>query len=89
MSRAPRGRGLAAASVAAFAAAAFFAWLFRLRYWIWRGEFSTEGRAYDPVSGDVYVEQAGCIWGALMALFLVAGLLLALSARRARRRSGA
>ena len=44
-------------------------WAFHARYWVWREEFGTEGRAYDPVTGEAFVEQAGFIWGGLCVIF--------------------
>ncbi len=49
------------------------------RYWRWRGCFNEAGRCFDPETQDVYLEQAGLVWG----LFLLVSLgLLVLSARR-------
>ncbi len=53
---------------------AFFAFAFYVRYWIWRDCFNELGRCYDPVSQDVYLEQAGMVWGGM------AGITLALAA---------
>ena len=64
-----------------------FAAAFYDRYWRWRDCFNELGRCYDPVSQDVYVEQAGLVWGALAIIFLLTGLALVLrSSRRYRRR---
>jgi hypothetical protein len=49
---------------------------FHDRYWRWRDCFNELGRCYDPVSQDVYLEQAGLVWGSLAALSLVAGIFL-------------
>lgn len=63
---------------------AFFAVAFRDRYWIWRDCFNELGRCYDPVSQDVYLEQAGVVWGGLAAICVAAGLFMLV--RRAARR---
>jgi hypothetical protein len=44
-------------------------WAFHVRYWVWRGQFGTEGRAHDPRTGEAFVEQAGLIWGGLGVIF--------------------
>ncbi len=60
-----------------------FAVTFYQRYWRWRDCFNELGRCYDPVSEQVYLEQAGLVWGSLSGLCLVAGLgLLAWGFRR-------
>jgi hypothetical protein len=46
------------------------------RYWRWRGCFNELGRCYDPVSQDVYLEQAGVVWGSLAAICLLAATIL-------------
>ena len=43
---------------------------FHERYWRWRDCFNELGRCYDPQAG-VMVEQAGWIWGGLMAIGLI------------------
>jgi hypothetical protein len=53
-----------------------FALAFHDRYWRWRDCFNELGRCYDPVSQDVYLEQAGIVWGSLAALSLVAGIIV-------------
>ncbi|MBI5262483.1 MAG: hypothetical protein HY852_11785 [Bradyrhizobium sp.] len=55
---------------------------FEDRYWRWRDCFNELGRCYDPVSQDVYVEQAGMVWGSLAAISLLAGLALIVGLRR-------
>jgi len=59
-----------------------FALAFEARYWRWRDCFNELGRCYDPVSQDVYLEQAGLVWGSLAGLSLLAGLGLVASLRR-------
>jgi hypothetical protein len=53
-----------------------FAAAFHDRYWRWRDCFNELGRCYDPVSQNVYLEQAGAVWGSLAAIFLLLGLAL-------------
>jgi hypothetical protein len=48
------------------------------RYWRWRDCFNELGRCYDPISQDVYLEQAGIVWGSFAAIFLLAGIALLL-----------
>ena len=55
---------------------------FEARYWRWRDCFNELGRWYDPVSQDVYLEQAGMVWGGLAAMSLLAGIGLVASLRR-------
>jgi hypothetical protein len=57
---------------------------FHDRYWRWRDCFNELGRCYDPVSQDVYLEQAGLVWGSLAALSLVAGIVLLFPRSRGR-----
>lgn len=51
-----------------------FALAFEARYWRWRDCFNELGRCYDPLSQDVYLEQAGLVWGNLAAVSLLAGI---------------
>ncbi|WP_214472494.1 hypothetical protein [Mesorhizobium sp. dw_380] len=44
------------------------------RYWLWRDCFNELGRCYDAESGEVFLEQAGLLWG----MFAVGCLLLSL-----------
>ncbi|WP_057197439.1 MULTISPECIES: hypothetical protein [unclassified Bradyrhizobium] len=55
---------------------------FEFRYWRWRDCFNELGRCYDPVSQDVYLEQAGLVWGGLAVVSLLLGLGLLMSLRR-------
>ncbi|TFV45194.1 hypothetical protein [Bradyrhizobium niftali] len=59
-----------------------FALAFEARYWRWRNCFNELGRCYDPVSQDVYLEQAGMVWGGLAAISLLVGLGLVMGLRR-------
>jgi len=49
-------------------------------YWRWRDCFNEMGRCFDPVTQNVYLEQAGLVWGSFTALFL--GTAVALVALR-------
>jgi hypothetical protein len=55
------------------------------RYWRWRGCFNELGRCFDPVSQDVYLEQAGGVYGGLALLSTVLGMGLLLGTRNATR----
>lgn len=55
---------------------ALFAAAFIDRYWQWRGCFNELGRCYDPLSQQVYLEQAGVAWGTLTAISIAIGALL-------------
>ncbi len=59
-----------------------FALAFEARYWRWRDCFNELGRCYDPVSQDVYLEQAGLVWGSLAAISLLVGFCLVAGLRR-------
>jgi hypothetical protein len=59
-----------------------FALAFEARYWRWRDCFNELGRCFDPVSQDVYLEQAGMVWGGLAAISLLAGFGLVMGLRR-------
>ena len=65
--------GLALTGLSAMLAFAFYD-----SYWRWRDCFNELGRCFDPVSGVVYHEQSGAIWGGLALLSLLAGLALLL-----------
>jgi hypothetical protein len=62
--------------------AVLFLLAFHDRYWRWRDCFNELGRCYDPVSQDVYLEQAGLVWGSLAAIALLAGIVLLLPRSR-------
>jgi hypothetical protein len=64
------------------AAAAVFAYAWYDRYWLWRDCFNELGRCYDPDGQQVYLEQAGLVWGLFTGFSL---LLLVLFAWRASR----
>ncbi len=53
-----------------------FALAFHDRYWLWRDCFNELGRCYDSASQEVYLEQAGIVWGTLAAIAFTLGLLL-------------
>lgn len=61
-----------------------FALAFYDRYWLWRDCFNELGRCYDPETQEVYLEQAGIVWGTLAALALGAAMLLLIGFRRRR-----
>lgn len=69
-------------SLACLAPAAFFAYVFHERYWRWRNCFNELGRCWDSASEQVFVEQAGLIWGGATILFLIPALLILWRARR-------
>lgn len=71
--------GVALTGLAALPALAFYD-----RYRRWRDCFNELGRCYDPTTQDVYLEQAGVVWGGLSAIFLALGLALLFKARRRR-----
>lgn len=53
------------------------------RYWRWRNCFNELGRCWDPESQQVFLEQAGLVWGTFTAACV---LLFALFAWRLFRR---
>lgn len=66
--------------------ALFFAFVFYERYWRWRNCFNELGRCWDSESEQVFLEQAGIIWGGFTLLFLVPALLILWRARADQRR---
>ncbi|MEZ5923315.1 MAG: hypothetical protein R3D57_02935 [Hyphomicrobiaceae bacterium] len=78
-SRRPLWRWLAGAMAAlCLVLAAVFTLAFHNRYWRWRDCFNELGRCYDPANQEIYLEQAGLVWGGLAAL-AIAGALIALA----------
>lgn len=71
-----------AMAVFCLALAALFAFAFYDRYWRWRDCFNELGRCTDPESQEVYLEQAGIVWGSFTILSLAGVLLLILRRRR-------
>jgi hypothetical protein len=64
------------------ASAVLFALAWYDRYWLWRDCFNELGRCYDPIGGEVYLEQAGLVWGMFTALCLLLSGYFAWRARR-------
>jgi hypothetical protein len=60
----------------------FFLYVFHERYWLWRHCFNDQGRCWDPVSEQVFLEQAGVLWGGLAGIFLACALVAVLWPRR-------
>ena len=50
-------------------------------YWRWRGCFNEQGRCFDPISQNVYLEQAGIVWGTFATVFILTALFLLLLRR--------
>ncbi|MFO1172008.1 MAG: hypothetical protein U1E49_13710 [Hyphomicrobiaceae bacterium] len=71
-----------AVGIVCLAFGALCAWAFYDRYWLWRDCFNELGRCYDSASQEVYLEQAGIVWGTLGALAFGLGLLLLWPRRR-------
>jgi hypothetical protein len=70
---------------ALFAAGAMlFALAYYDRYWRWRDCFNELGRCYDPDSQQVFLEQAGLVWGTFAVLSLLLATLFAWRALRRR-----
>jgi hypothetical protein len=65
-------------------ASALFGLAFHDRYWRWRDCFNELGRCYDPLSPDVYLEQAGIVWGGLATICFVCGAIVLSRMRVAR-----
>lgn len=64
--------------------AALAALSFHARYWRWRDCFNELGRCYDPASAEVYLEQAGILWGGLAVLCLLGAAITLKGASRRR-----
>ncbi len=56
------------------AASGVSAYAFWDRYWRWRDCFNELGRCYAGDPPEVFLEQAGLVWGTFALLFLVAAL---------------
>lgn len=54
------------------------------RYWRWRGCFNELGRCFDPASEQVFLEQAGLVWGSFAGLCVLLALFFAWRAQRKR-----
>ena len=46
------------------------------RYWRWRDCFNELGRCYDSASEEVFLEQAGLVWGSFAVICVLATALL-------------
>lgn len=62
--------------------ASFFGFLFYERYWRWRGCFNELGRCFDPESQDVFLEQAGGIYGGIAVVCFAVAIALFVRERR-------
>jgi len=60
-----------ALAIAMGAGALLFALAWHDRYWLWRDCFNELGRCYDSESGEVFLEQAGLVWGSFAVLCLI------------------
>jgi hypothetical protein len=58
------------------------AFLYYDNYWRWRDCFNEEGRCFDPVSANVYLEQAGLVWGGFTLIFVLIASILVFWPRR-------
>jgi hypothetical protein len=72
-----RPERLAATALLALCGGVFLC-IFYERYWRWRHCFNDRGRCWDPVSEQVFLEQAGIVWGVPAAFFLIAAAAVAL-----------
>lgn len=54
------------------------------RYWRWRDCFNELGRCWDSASEQVYLEQAGIIWGGASGVCLASAIVLLWRAKAAR-----
>jgi hypothetical protein len=59
-----------------------FALAYYDRYWRWRDCFNELGRCYDSASEEVFLEQAGLVWGSFAVICVLATALLAWRALR-------
>jgi hypothetical protein len=72
---------LAAGLLSAFACG-LFGFAFYERYWRWRDCFNELGRCYDAASQEVFLEQAGIVWGSLTAICFAIAIVLLVRKRR-------
>ncbi|WP_216638953.1 hypothetical protein [Mycobacterium asiaticum] len=68
---------LAAVATVFAAGAVLFGFTFYDRYWRWRDCFNELGRCYDPENQNVYLEQAGVVWGGLTGVCVVCVVIAA------------
>jgi hypothetical protein len=73
----------AVAAILAAAGLVLFGLAWYDRYWRWRDCFNELGRCYDPQSEQVFLEQAGLVWGGFA---IMCALVLTLSLWRLIRR---
>ena len=70
------------AGLMSLAIALLMALAFHDRYWRWRDCFNELGRCWDSETEQVYLEQAGLVWGGLAGMFLLLGFALLLQPKR-------
>ena len=63
-------------------ACGLFGLAFYERYWRWRDCFNELGRCYDAASGEVFLDQAGIVWGGLTAICFAIAIVLLVRKRR-------
>lgn len=64
-------------ALATGAGALLFTLAWHDRYWLWRDCFNELGRCYNSESGEVFLEQAGLVWGMFAIGCLLACLFFA------------
>ena len=70
-------------SLVSAAGAILFGYAWYDRYWRWRDCFNELGRCYDPDGQQVFLEQAGLVWGTFaVACLVLAGVFVWRALRR-------